>query len=67
MSGPATPDDTVLGGPAAPVPATATVEVTPSRDALVGAVTVRRALPQRTRRTIGAWCFVDHFGPAHVT
>jgi len=67
MSGPATPDDTVLGGPAAPVPATATVEVTPSRDALVGAVTVRRALPQRTRRTIGAWCFVDHFGPARVT
>jgi redox-sensitive bicupin YhaK (pirin superfamily) len=25
---------------------------------------VRRALPQRARRTIGAWCFVDHFGPA---
>lgn len=24
---------------------------------------VRRALPRRQRRTIGAWCFLDHFGP----
>jgi len=24
---------------------------------------VRRALPRRQRRTIGAWCFADHFGP----
>lgn len=30
-------------------------------------MTVRRALPQRTRRTVGAWCFADHFGPADVT
>jgi redox-sensitive bicupin YhaK (pirin superfamily) len=29
--------------------------------------TVRRLLPQRERRMIGAWCFVDHFGPADVT
>jgi quercetin 2,3-dioxygenase len=39
------------------------LEVTPSRNASVGPVTVRRALPQRTRRTIGAWCFADHLGP----
>ena len=24
---------------------------------------MRRALPQRHRRTVGAWCFADHFGP----
>jgi hypothetical protein len=27
---------------------------------------VRRALPSRHRRMIGAWCFLDHFGPADV-
>lgn len=40
------------------------MEVLPSRTAQVGESQVRRALPQRTRRTIGAWCFVDHFGPS---
>lgn len=29
----------------------------------VGGTAVRRALPQRTRRTVGAWCFADHIGP----
>ncbi len=43
------------------------VEVTASREAQVGAFRVRRALPLRARRTIGAWCFVDHLGPAAVT
>jgi redox-sensitive bicupin YhaK (pirin superfamily) len=27
---------------------------------------VRRLLPQRTLRTLGAWCFVDHYGPDDV-
>lgn len=27
---------------------------------------VRRLLPKRERATIGAWCFVDHFGPLDV-
>lgn len=27
------------------------------------AMTVRRTLPNKARTTIGAWCFVDHFGP----
>jgi quercetin 2,3-dioxygenase len=27
---------------------------------------VRRLLPKRERATIGAWCFVDHFGPQDV-
>jgi hypothetical protein len=28
--------------------------------------TVRRLLPQRARRMVGAWCFVDQFGPDDV-
>jgi len=39
------------------------VEVTDSRVAQVGSLPVRRALPTRRRRTVGAWCFVDHMGP----
>nr|WP_317621078.1 pirin family protein [Streptomyces sp. CBMA123] len=30
------------------------------------AMTVRRTLPHRYRRLIGAWCFVDHYGPDDV-
>jgi len=30
-------------------------------------MTVRRALPQRERSLIGAWCFVDHYGPDDVS
>lgn len=33
------------------------------RSAAVGGATVRRLLPVAGRRLIGAWCFVDHFGP----
>jgi redox-sensitive bicupin YhaK (pirin superfamily) len=28
---------------------------------------VRRTLPHRDRRTVGAWCFVDHFGPQEAS
>lgn len=28
---------------------------------------VRRLLPKRQRATIGAWCFVDHYGPQDIT
>lgn len=31
------------------------------------AMTVRRTLPQRSRSLIGAWCFVDHYGPDDVS
>ncbi len=27
-------------------------------------MTVRRMLPLRLRRSVGAWCFIDHYGPA---
>ncbi|MDO5752831.1 pirin family protein [Arthrobacter sp.] len=30
------------------------------------AMTVRRTLPQRSRSLIGAWCFVDHYGPDSI-
>lgn len=42
------------------------IRVEPSRTARVGAATVRRALPRRERRTVGAWCFADHIGPDTV-
>jgi redox-sensitive bicupin YhaK (pirin superfamily) len=31
------------------------------------AMTVRRTLPQLARTFIGAWCFVDHYGPDDVS
>lgn len=42
------------------------MELLESRAGTVGAFPVRRALPRRQRRTVGAWCFVDHMGPAAV-
>lgn len=45
------------------------VEVLSPRDVPLGgprAMTVRRTLPQRARSFIGAWCFVDHYGPDDV-
>lgn len=41
-----------------------TLERTSSRATEVGGMAVSRALPKRARRTIGAWCFVDHFQPS---
>ena len=31
------------------------------------AMTVRRTLPARERSFVGAWCFVDHYGPDDVS
>ena len=39
-------------------------EVTAARNAQVGGLAVRRLLPLRTRRSVGGWCFIDHYGPA---
>lgn len=38
-------------------------ELIKGMEADVGGITVRRLLPRATRRTVGAWCFVDHAGP----
>jgi quercetin 2,3-dioxygenase len=67
MSGPVSTQDataeTEPGGEVRPP----CLEVTDSRETDVGAFHVRRALPRRGRRTVGAWCFADHMGPAQVT
>jgi redox-sensitive bicupin YhaK (pirin superfamily) len=45
------------------------VEVITPREVPLGgprAMTVRRTLPQKARSMIGAWCFVDHYGPDDV-
>ena len=45
------------------------VEVMTPREVPLGgprAMHVRRTLPQRQRSLIGAWCFVDHYGPDDV-
>ncbi|MBL6278081.1 pirin family protein [Micromonospora fiedleri] len=52
-------------------PGVATVDpgsvLLPGHDVPLGRyTTVRRLLPQRSRRMVGAWCFVDHFGPDDV-
>jgi redox-sensitive bicupin YhaK (pirin superfamily) len=39
----------------------------PGHDVPLGRyTTVRRLLPLRQRRMVGAWCFADHFGPEDV-
>lgn len=48
----------------------AAVEIMTPREVPLGgprAMHVRRTLPQRHRSLIGAWCFVDHYGPDDVT
>lgn len=43
-----------------------TVEVLHPREVPLGgprAIRVQRTLPQRRRSLIGAWCFIDHYGP----
>ena len=48
---------------------TTPIDVLTSREVPLGgprAMRVRRTLPQRHRSLIGAWCFVDHYGPDEV-
>jgi len=45
------------------------MEILSAREVPLGglrAMSVRRTLPQRQRTFIGAWCFVDHYGPDPV-
>lgn len=51
---------------ASPVPEPNDGELTVARTASVGQMQVRRLLPLRLRRSVGAWCFVDHYGPMDV-
>jgi redox-sensitive bicupin YhaK (pirin superfamily) len=46
------------------------IEILTPRDVPLGgprAMRVRRTLPQRNRSLIGAWCFLDHYGPDQVS
>ncbi len=56
-------DAEVFGTPGAP-------EIIEAREVPLGgprAMTVHRTLPSKQRTMIGAWCFVDHYGPTDVT
>ncbi len=66
MSGPVAHAD-AEGAPACGAPTGPTVEVLETRRSTVGSMEVRRALPRRGHRTVGAWCFADHMGPVPVT
>jgi redox-sensitive bicupin YhaK (pirin superfamily) len=47
----------------------ATAELLLPREVPLGgprAMLVQRTLPQRRRSLIGAWCFIDHYGPSEV-
>jgi redox-sensitive bicupin YhaK (pirin superfamily) len=58
-----------LPGPRAECADGVPVEIITARAVPLGgprAMNVRRTLPQRQRSLIGAWCFVDHYGPDDV-
>lgn len=58
-----------LPGPRAARAGRAPVEIITARAVPLGgprAMNVRRTLPQRQRSLIGAWCFIDHYGPDEV-
>ena len=57
--------DADVTAPDAP-PGAGEPELTVARLARVGDLEVRRLMPLRRRRSVGAWCFVDHYGPASV-
>lgn len=47
-----------------PCPGEPVLERIPSRNSQLGdSLTIRRVLPTRERRMVGAWCFLDHAGP----
>jgi redox-sensitive bicupin YhaK (pirin superfamily) len=51
-----------------PAMSTSDVQHIETRDSVLGEdLMIRRALPSRLRRTVGAWCFFDHFGPVDTS
>jgi redox-sensitive bicupin YhaK (pirin superfamily) len=61
------PEQMLYGGTVAAVAEPESV-LLPGHDVPLGRyTTVRRLLPQKQRRMVGAWCFADHFGPDDVT
>jgi quercetin 2,3-dioxygenase len=47
--------------------ASPTVEVLPGRLSDLGGLPIRRLLPRSQRRLVGAWCFLDSYGPLTFT
>jgi len=39
------------------------IQSLPARETELGSLRILRALPRRERRTVGAWCFLDRYGP----
>jgi redox-sensitive bicupin YhaK (pirin superfamily) len=66
MSGPVAVEDAAASAECGVAPRELTLEISPSREARIDGQTVRRALPRRGRRTVGAWCFADHMGPSRI-
>jgi redox-sensitive bicupin YhaK (pirin superfamily) len=66
MSGPVAVEDAAASAECGVAPRELTLEISPSREARIDGQTVRRALPRRGRRTVGAWCFADHIGPSRI-
>ncbi|PRZ41027.1 hypothetical protein CLV47_11260 [Antricoccus suffuscus] len=63
------PDEVIAAADTAEPDPRCAVELLDAREVPLGgirAMTVRRTLPQRQRTLIGAWCFVDHYGPDDV-
>ena len=55
------PAEAACGGEGADGPV---LELLEAREVVLGRTTkVRRLLPNKNRRMVGAWCFVDHYGP----
>jgi len=60
--------DVVTCGGRADTPAEPVLELLHGREVTLGASTkVRRLLPTLGRRLVGAWCFIDHYGPDDIT
>lgn len=66
MSGPVTTADVPARDDADRPSTHPQLELLEGRATEVGGVPVTRLLPKRQHRTVGAWCFADHFGPADV-
>ncbi|MGB6602967.1 MAG: pirin family protein [Steroidobacteraceae bacterium] len=58
---PADPPPAAEAAPCPPHPVLERIETRATE--IGGGLVIRRALPNRRRRTVGAWCFLDHAGP----
>jgi redox-sensitive bicupin YhaK (pirin superfamily) len=43
------------------------IQSLPARETELGSLRILRVLPRRARRTVGAWCFLDRYGPLSFT